>query len=45
MLAPRFTGQFKKDIKKIGKSGNKDMDKLKTVVRKLIEDKPHKNCL
>jgi mRNA interferase YafQ len=36
MLKSRFTGQFKKDIKKIDKSGDKDMEKLKDVMRKLI---------
>ena len=35
MLKPRYSGQFRKDIKKIGKSGGKDMEKLKAVVRKL----------
>ena len=40
MLKPRFTGQFKKDIKKIQKSGGKDMEKLKAVVRKLVEGSP-----
>jgi len=45
MLAPRLTRQFKKDVKKIEKSGNKNMNKLKTVLRKLIEDKPLENCL
>ena len=40
MLKPRFTGQFKKDIKKIQKSGGKDMEKLKVVIRKLVEGNP-----
>ncbi|MBM4147126.1 MAG: type II toxin-antitoxin system YafQ family toxin [Nitrospira sp.] len=37
MLKPRYSRQFKKDIKKIEKSGNKDMEKLKSVVRKLLD--------
>jgi mRNA interferase YafQ len=40
MLKPRYSRQFKTDIKKIEKSGHKDMDKLKAVVRKLIDGKP-----
>ena len=36
MRKPRYTGQFKKDIKKLESSGYKDMEKIKTVVRKLI---------
>jgi mRNA interferase YafQ len=40
MLKPRYSGQFKKDIKKIKKSGVKDVEKLKTVVRKLMEGQP-----
>lgn len=40
MLKPRYTGQFKKDIKKLKKSGVKDMEKLKAVVRELIDGKP-----
>lgn len=39
MLKPRYSRQFKKDIKKIEKSGNKDMEKLKSVVRKLLDGK------
>ena len=37
MLRPRFTGQFKKDIKTLDKSGKKDMEKLKYVMSKLID--------
>ena len=40
MPKPRYSGQFKKDIKKIKKSGDKDMEKLKTVVRKLVDGTP-----
>lgn len=40
MLKPWYSRQFKKDIKKIEKSGNKDMEKLKFVVRKLLDGKP-----
>jgi len=40
MPVRQFTGQFKKDIMKNKKSGNKNMNKLKSVVRKFIEDTP-----
>lgn len=40
MLKPRYTGQFKRDVKRIEKSGNKDMEKLKAVVRTLIAGQP-----
>lgn len=40
MLNPRYTGQFNKDIKKLKKSGVKDMEKLKAVMRQLIDGKP-----
>ncbi|HWR59174.1 MAG TPA: type II toxin-antitoxin system YafQ family toxin [Thermodesulfovibrionales bacterium] len=40
MPKPRYTRQFKKDIKKIQMSGEKDMEKLKTVVRKLVDGTP-----
>ncbi len=40
MLKPRYSRQFRKDIKKIEKSGNKDMEKLKSVVRKLVDGGP-----
>ncbi len=40
MPKPRYTRQFKKDIKKIQMSGNKDMEKLKSVVRKLADGEP-----
>ncbi len=37
MLKPRYSRQFKKDIKKIEKSGDKDIDKLKSVMRQLVD--------
>jgi mRNA interferase YafQ len=37
MLKPRYSRQFKKDIKKIEKSGDKDIEKLKSVMRKLVD--------
>jgi mRNA interferase YafQ len=40
VLKPGYAGQFKKDIKNLKKSGVKDMEKLKAVVRKLIDGKP-----
>lgn len=39
MYEPQYSGQFKKDIKKIEKQG-KDIEKLKTVVTMLILQKP-----
>jgi mRNA interferase YafQ len=39
MLQPVYTKQFKKDIKRIEKSGNKDIEKLKAVIRALIDEK------
>jgi len=39
MLQPIYTKQFKKDIKKIEKSGNKDVEKLKVVIKLLINEK------
>ena len=39
MLTPFFTTHFKKDIKKINKSGNKNINKLTTIVKKLINEK------
>ena len=39
MLQPVYTRQFKRDVKRIEKSGNKDMEKLKTVIRLLIDEK------
>lgn len=36
MLKPIYTKKFKKDLKKIDNSGQKDIEKFKDVVRKLI---------
>jgi mRNA interferase YafQ len=38
MLQPVFTKQFKKDIKRIERSGNKDIEKLKTVISLLLDE-------
>jgi mRNA interferase YafQ len=35
MLTVRAEGRFKKDVKKIAKSGAKDIEKLKEIIRKL----------
>ena len=40
MLVPCYTGQFKRDLKRLKKSGNKDTGKLKAVINLLIEGKP-----
>jgi mRNA interferase YafQ len=40
MLKLRYSRQFKKDIKKIEKSGDKDIEKLKSVMRKLVDGEP-----
>lgn len=37
MLLPVFENRFKKDIKRLQKRG-KDMEKLKTVIDKLLEN-------
>ncbi len=39
MLKPSYTKQLKKDIKKVKKSGSRDIEKLKTVIKTLIEEK------
>ncbi|MBI4684555.1 MAG: type II toxin-antitoxin system YafQ family toxin [Nitrospirae bacterium] len=39
MYQPVYTKQFRKDIKRIEKSGNKDIKKLKTVIRALVDGK------
>lgn len=39
MRTPSFTGQFRRDVKRMQKRG-KDMAKLKTVLALLIEDQP-----
>lgn len=40
MLQPVYTRQFDKDVKKVKRSGNKDIEKLKAVIRTLIEERP-----
>lgn len=39
MLQPFYTKQFNKDIRKIERSGSKDIEKLKAVIRELTEEK------
>lgn len=39
MLQPAYTRQFRKDIKRIKKSGRHDIEKLKTVIRLLVGEK------
>lgn len=39
MLRPFFTKQFKKDVKRLEKSGSKDIEKLKLIINTLIEEK------
>ncbi|OGW76510.1 MAG: hypothetical protein A3J72_03355, partial [Nitrospirae bacterium RIFCSPHIGHO2_02_FULL_40_19] len=39
MYQPIYTKQFKKDIKRLERSGNKNIEKLKTVIRTLLEGK------
>ena len=39
MRTPAYTKQFQRDIKRIQRAGNKDMEKLKRVVRMLIDEK------
>ena len=44
MLKPVRATQFKKDVKKLAKSGSKDISKLKETITKLInEEKLKKN--
>ena len=38
MLQPVYTRQFKKDIKRIERSGNKNIEKFKAVVRLLLDE-------
>lgn len=38
MLQPVYTKQFNKDVKSMQKSGSKDIEKLKEVIRILIEE-------
>ena len=40
MFVPCYTGQFRRDLKRLEKSGNKDAGKLKAVINFLIEGKP-----
>ena len=40
MLTVRTEGRFKKDAKKLSKSGSKDMSQLKEVIRKLEREEP-----
>ena len=37
MYQPVYAKQFRKDIKRIQKSGNKDIGKLKAVIRHLVD--------
>lgn len=39
MYQPVYTKQFRKDTRRIQKSGNKDIEKLKIVVRLLLDGK------
>jgi mRNA interferase YafQ len=39
MLQPFYTKQFNRDVKRIQKSGNKDIEKLKEGIKTLIEGK------
>lgn len=39
MFQPIYTKQFKKDIKRLERSGNKNIEKLKTIIRTLLEGK------
>ena len=39
MLQPSYTKQFSKDLKKIERSGNKDIEKIKAVIRELINER------
>lgn len=39
MYQPVYTKQFRKDIKRVEKSGNKDIEKLKAIIRLLLGGK------
>lgn len=39
MLVPFYTNQFKKDVRKIKKSGKSDIQKLTDITEKLINEK------
>jgi mRNA interferase YafQ len=40
MRTPVYTKQFQRDVKRIQRAGNIDMEKLKRVVRALIDGEP-----
>ena len=40
MLQPVYTKQFDRDLKRLQKSGRHDVEKLKSVIRLLIDEKP-----
>jgi mRNA interferase YafQ len=40
MRTPAYTKQFHRDVKRIQRAGNKDIEKLKRVVRALIDERP-----
>jgi mRNA interferase YafQ len=40
MRTPVYTKQFQKDIKRIQRAANIDVEKLKRVVRALVDEKP-----
>lgn len=42
MLSIRTEGRFKKDVKKLSRSGSKNMSKLKEIIRKLEREEPLK---
>ncbi len=44
MRTPAYTKQFQRDVKRVQRAGNKDMEKLKRVVRALIDEKPLDKC-
>ncbi len=37
MLIPHYTKQFNKDLNKIKKSGQKDIEKIKTIIKCLVK--------
>ena len=39
MYQPVYTKQFRKDIKRVERSGNKDIEKLKAIIRLLLDGK------
>ena len=39
MYQPVYTKQFRKDIKRVEKSGNKDIEKLKAIISLLLDSK------